>query len=98
MPFLMDVHTGDSLTRRDVPHAQSTNVRGRDVRHRVHYLRYWLDEARGKIFCLVDAPSTAAGTGGQRRAYSLLAKEIATDPAHPARFDTSEIYRIHDAK
>ena len=98
MPLLMDVHsTGDSLARRDVPHAQTATVRGRDLHHRVHYLRYWIDEARGKIFCLVDAPSAAA-VGAHRRAYSLLAKEISADPAHPARFDTSEIYRIHDAE
>lgn len=24
--------------------------------HDVQYLRYWVDESAGKIFCLVDAP------------------------------------------
>jgi len=96
MPLLIYVRTADdSLARGDVPHAQAAEVRGRDLRHRVHYLHYWIDEARGKIFCLVDAPSAPGDI--HRRAYSLLAKEVPTDPAHPARFETSQIYRVRDA-
>ena len=30
--------------------------------HDVHYLRYWVDEAQGQIFCLVDAPNAEAAT------------------------------------
>ncbi|MDQ1722002.1 MAG: hypothetical protein QOI26_1736 [Pseudonocardiales bacterium] len=30
---------------------------GNHSRRPAHYLRYWVDQERGKIFCLVDAPA-----------------------------------------
>ena len=117
MPMFMDVHTrGDTLaTLRDSAHSQAhARTAGPTPRgHHVHYLRYWVDEARGKVFCLVDAPDTGAPAGVHRRAYSLLAKEIPDDqdvparinparinPAriNPARFDTAEIYRLQEGE
>ena len=110
MPLFMDVNTrGDTHALRGVAHAHAARVRGgRDVHHRVHYLRYWVDEARGKVFCLVDAPDDNAPAAVHRRTYSLLAKDISNnqsgpaqnDPARfdPARFDTAEIYRLQAAE
>ena len=42
----------------------------------VKYLRYWVNEAEGKIFCLVDAPNTDAANTVHREAYGLVADEI----------------------
>jgi len=42
----------------------------------VHYLRYWVDESRGKIFCLVDAPDAATAATVHREAHGLVADEI----------------------
>ena len=103
MPLLMDVHTrGDSRTLRDVAHAHAADLRLRGG-HDVHYLRYWVDEARGKVFCLVDAPDAGGPAAVHRRAYSLLAKEISDSkdvPAqtNPRRFDTAEIYRLSEGE
>ncbi len=44
--------------------------------HGVHYLRYWVDEGHGKIFCLVDAPDAAAAETVHREAHGLVADEI----------------------
>ena len=102
MPLFMDVHTrGDMLAPGGVARAQSTGPKPRG--HHVHYLRYWVDEARGKVFCLVDAPDTGAPGAVHRRAYSLLAKDLSAsqdDPApiHPATFDTAEIYRLPEGE
>ena len=42
----------------------------------VKYLRYWVDEADGKIFCLVDAPDADAANTVHREAHGLVADEI----------------------
>ena len=42
----------------------------------MHYLRYWVDEEQGKIFCLVDAPDAEAANTVHREAHGLVADEI----------------------
>ena len=44
--------------------------------HGVHYLRYWVDQEHGKIFCLVDAPDADAAATVHREAHGLVADEI----------------------
>ena len=46
----------------------------------MNYLRYWVDESAGKVFCLVDAPSAEAAAEVHREAHGLVADEI-----HPVR-------------
>jgi len=42
----------------------------------VRYLRYWVDEAAGKVFCLVDAPSADAASTVHREAHGLVADAL----------------------
>jgi len=42
----------------------------------VSYLRYWFDEATGKVFCLVDAPSEEAANDVHREAHGLVADRL----------------------
>ncbi len=42
----------------------------------VNYLRYWVNEAEGKVFCLVDAPSKEAATTVHREAHGLVADDL----------------------
>ena len=42
----------------------------------VHYLRYWVDERHGKVFCLVDAPDAETANTVHRQAHGLVADEI----------------------
>jgi hypothetical protein len=42
----------------------------------VRYLRYWVDENAGKVFCLVDAPSAEAATAVHRQAHGLVADDL----------------------
>jgi hypothetical protein len=44
--------------------------------HGVKYLRYWVDEGTGKIFCLVEAPDADAADAVHREAHGLVADEI----------------------
>ena len=60
MALFMDVHTingGVSLEDVATAHMADLAVQGG---HGVRYLRYWVDERDGKVFCLVEAPSGAA--------------------------------------
>ncbi|MEA2486077.1 MAG: hypothetical protein QOD46_1188, partial [Actinomycetota bacterium] len=45
-------------------------------KHGVNYLKYWVDEKDGKIFCLVDAPNPEAANTVHREAHGLVADEI----------------------
>jgi hypothetical protein len=44
--------------------------------YEVKYLRYWVDEGAGKIFCLTEAPSAEAAATVHREAHGLVAEEI----------------------
>ena len=76
MPLFMDVHDlGDAVTVDDVAKAHMADLRTQD-RYDVKYLRYWVDEAQGRIFCLAEAPSADAASTVHREAHGLVAQEI----------------------
>jgi Protein of unknown function (DUF4242) len=76
MALFMDVHTlGGPVTIDDVAKAHAADLQTQGD-HGVHYLRYWVDDARGKIFCLVDAPDADAANTVHREAHGLVADEI----------------------
>jgi hypothetical protein len=76
MPLFMDVHNlGDAVSIDDVAKAHAADLEHQDD-HGVHYLRYWVDEGQGKIFCLVDAPDAEAANTVHREAHGLVADEI----------------------
>ena len=77
MPPFMDVHQKlpEGATFDDVSGAHEADLRTQD-RHGVNYLRYWVDESAGKVFCLVDAPSAEAAAEVHREAHGLVADEI----------------------
>ncbi|MEG3615744.1 MULTISPECIES: DUF4242 domain-containing protein [Isoptericola] len=76
MALFMDVHTlGSGVTMEDVAQAHVADLQ-KQGEHDVQYLRYWVDESAGKIFCLADAPSADAAATVHREAHGLVADEI----------------------
>ncbi len=76
MPLYMDVHTiTDGVTMDDVAQAHKADLQTQ-AGHDVSYLRYWVDEKQGKIFCLVEAPSAEEASAVHREAHGLVAEEI----------------------
>jgi hypothetical protein len=72
----MDIHTvGGGVAVGDVAKAHMADLQTQG-KFDVQYLRYWVDEANGKIFCLVDAPSPDAAATVHREAHGLVADEI----------------------
>lgn len=76
MPLFMDMHNIDGGVKADdVAKAHMADVETQD-RYGVRYLRYWVDEGQGKIFCLVDAPDGDAANTVHREAHGLVADSI----------------------
>lgn len=76
MPLFMDMHNVDGgVAADDVAKAHMADLQTQD-RYGVRYLRYWVDQGEGKIFCLVDAPSTDAANRVHREAHGLVADSI----------------------
>ena len=75
MPIFMDRHDADGATALEVAdaHAKDLAVQGK---YSVRYLSYWLDEDRGKLFCLADAPDRDAAEAVHREAHGQLASDI----------------------
>jgi len=74
--LFMDVHTIEGgVVAADVAaaHAKDLDTQGK---YGVSYLRYWVNETDGKIFCLVDAGSAEDASSVHREAHGLVAAEI----------------------
>ncbi len=76
MPLFMDVHGIDGgVAMDDVAKAHLADLQAQGA-HDVQYLRYWVDETEGRVFCLVEAPSAQAAADVHREAHGLLADHI----------------------
>ncbi len=76
MPLFLDVHTMEGgVSVDDVAKAHMADLETQGD-HNVNYLRYWVDEGAGKIFCLVEAPDAEAAHTVHREAHGLVADEI----------------------
>jgi len=59
----------------DVAAAHAADVATQE-KYGVNYRSYWVDEANGKVFCLVEAPDAAAAERVHKEAHGLLADHI----------------------
>ena len=75
MPLYMDIHTLDDVTVDDVAKAHMADLQIQS-KYDVKYLRYWVDENAGKVFCLVEAPSSDASSTVHREAHGLVADAV----------------------
>ena len=76
MPLYMDVHELDgAVTVEDVAKAHLADLQTQGA-YDVKYLRYWVNEDQGKIFCLVEAPSAQAASTVHREAHGLVADAV----------------------
>jgi hypothetical protein len=76
VPLFMDVHHIEGgVAMDDVTQAHLADLRTQGA-HDVQYLKYWVDEAQGQIFCLVEAPSAEAAAAVHQKAHGLVADQI----------------------
>jgi len=76
MSLYLDVHTIDGgVSAEDAAQAHAADLRTQD-KFGAQFLRYWVNEPEGKVFCLIDAPSKEVATAVHKEAHGLLADEI----------------------
>jgi hypothetical protein len=76
MSLFMDVHTLEGgVSAADVAKAHKADLETQG-KYGVSYLRYWVDQSAGKIFCLVEADNAEMANTVHREAHGLVADEI----------------------
>jgi hypothetical protein len=77
MPLFIDVHEHlpEGATAKDVAQAHAAHVRTQD-QDGVNYLKYWVNEEAGKVFCLVEALDADTAVRLHREAHGLVADHI----------------------
>lgn len=75
MPLYMDEHDLPGVKAEDVVGAHEADVRVQG-KYGVDYKHYWVDEAAGKVFCLVEAPDRDAATRVHQEAHGLVAHTL----------------------
>ena len=66
---------GGRDVRRREGRAHEADLKAQD-RYGVKYLRYWVDEEAGKVFCLAEAPDAETAARVHREAHGLVAERI----------------------
>lgn len=82
MPLFMDMHNLEGgVAAADVAaaHEQDLATQGK---YGVSYKKYWVDEAEGKIFCLVEAPDAETASTVHREAHGLVADHVFSVSEH----------------
>ncbi len=76
MSLFMDVHSIEGgVSVADVAGAHMKDLETQQ-KYGVSYLRYWVNEKAGKIFCLVEADNADDANTVHREAHGLVADEI----------------------
>ena len=75
MPIYMDLHIVPGVNAKDVADAHSMDVL-MEKEHSCRCLTYWIDELRGYVFCLIDAPSKETVVELHTRAHGLVPSKI----------------------
>lgn len=77
MPLFMDVHESlpEGASATDVAQAHAADVKTQD-KYGVKYLKYWVNDEEGKVFCLVEAPDAETAITVHREAHGLVADRI----------------------
>jgi AraC-like DNA-binding protein len=75
MPIYMDVHYVPGIEARDVAEAHQKDVMIQKD-HSCKTMTYWIDEARGVAFCLIEAPHPSMVEEMHRQAHGLMPHKI----------------------
>jgi len=71
----MDIHELGEVSAEDVAKAHLADLEAQE-KYGVNYLKYWVNENCGKVFCLVEAPNAEAAHSCHREAHGLVARKI----------------------
>ena len=75
MPLYMDLHILPGVKARDVAEAHRQDLLIQND-HRCNCMTYCIDEKRGNVFCLIEAPHKEAVSEMHRKAHGLIPHKI----------------------
>jgi class 3 adenylate cyclase len=75
MPVYMDIHDLPGVTPEAVARAHMGDMRIQE-KYGVAYHKYWIDQRKGKVYCLCEAPSAEAAETVHRESHGLTAQRI----------------------
>ncbi len=75
MPIFMDLHIVPGVNAKDVAEAHRMDVYI-EKEHQCTCLTYWVDEIRGHVFCLIDAPNKESVLELHNRSHGLTPHKI----------------------
>ncbi|GJM30855.1 MAG: hypothetical protein DHS20C17_34900 [Cyclobacteriaceae bacterium] len=75
MPLFMDVHKGTEFTLEEVKKAHLADLQVQQ-KHGVRYIQYWVNDAAGMVFCLMEAPNKEACASVHQEAHGGVACNI----------------------
>ena len=75
MPLYIDIHELHGADAKALAEAHVADV-SLQAKYDVEFVKYWFNEARGKVFCLCHAPSAEAANRVHQEAHGLVAERI----------------------
>lgn len=75
MPIYMDLHIVPGVSAKDVAEAHRMDVL-LEKNHQCKCLTYWIDELRGHVFCLIDAPDKNSVISLHNKSHGLIPHKI----------------------
>lgn len=75
MPIYMDLHITPGVTAREVAEAHLLDVKIQDT-YCCKAMTYWMDEDKGHVFCLIEAPDKESVREMHAKAHGLIPHEI----------------------
>jgi AraC-like DNA-binding protein len=75
MPIFMDLHNVPGVTPKEVAEAHSLDMK---IQHEFYCraMTYWIDQDKGCVFCLIEAPDKEAVSEMHKKAHGLIPHEI----------------------
>ncbi|HEY2345064.1 MAG TPA: nickel-binding protein [Xanthomonadaceae bacterium] len=75
MPLYMDIHTIEGVTFDALAKAHAADV-AEQGKHGVEYVKYWVNQETGKVFCLCHAPTPEAARAVHANSHGIVAEKI----------------------
>lgn len=73
--LFMDMHDLDSVTAEAVADAHEKDLAVQDA-YDVNFVRYWVDEENGKVFCLAEADDAESVSAAHAEAHGLIPQYV----------------------
>ena len=75
MPIFMDIHIVPGVKAKDVAEAHRMDMLYQNA-HGCNCMTYWIDEQRGTVFCLIEAPEKTDVEEMHARAHGMVPNKV----------------------